>query len=108
MKKVDILQGTLDMLVLKALSRGTMHGFEVSKWIRQTTDEALLVEEGSLYPALYRMEKRGWIESEWGTSENNRKAKYYSLTETGRKQLQIESSGWERLTEAISKIMQTA
>jgi transcriptional regulator len=108
MKKVDILQGTLDMLVLKTLSRGTMHGYEVSKWIREITEEALLVEEGSLYPALYRMEKRGWIQSEWGTSENNRKAKYYSLTETGRRQLQIESSGWERLTEAISKIMQTA
>ena len=108
MKKVDILQGTLDMLVLKTLSRGTMHGYEVSKWIRETTDEALLVEEGSLYPALYRMEKRGWIQSEWGISENNRKAKYYSLTEIGRKQLQIESSGWERMTEAISKIMQTA
>ena len=96
------------MLVLKTLSKGTMHGYEVSKWIRETTDEALLVEEGSLYPALYRMEKRGWIQSEWGTSENNRKAKYYSLTEIGRKQLQIESSGWERLAEAISKIMQTA
>lgn len=108
MKKVDILQGTLDMLVLQTLSRGTMHGYEVSKWIRETTNEALLVEEGSLYPALHRMEKRGWIQSEWGTSENNRKAKYYSLTETGRRQLQIESSGWERMTEAISKIMQTA
>ena len=108
MKKVDILQGTLDMLVLKTLSRGTMHGYEVSKWIRETTNEALLVEEGSLYPALHRMEKRGWIQSEWGTSENNRKAKYYSLTETGSRQLQIESSGWQRMTEAISKIMQTA
>jgi transcriptional regulator len=108
MKKVDILQGTLDMLVLKTLSRGTMHGYEVSKWIRETTNEALLVEEGSLYPALHRMEKRGWIQSEWGASENNRKAKYYSLTETGRRQLQIESSGWDRMTEAISKIMQTA
>ena len=108
MKKVDILQGTLDMLVLKTLSRGAMHGYEVSKWIRETTSEALLVEEGSLYPALHRMEKRGWIQSEWGTSENNRKAKYYSLTETGCRQLRIESSGWERMTEAISKIMQTA
>jgi len=108
MKKVDILQGTLDMLVLQTLSRSTMHGYEVSRWIRETTHEALLVEEGSLYPALHRMEKRGWIQSEWGTSENNRKAKYYSLTEEGRRQLQIESSGWERLTEAISKIMQTA
>ena len=108
MKKIDILQGTLDMLVLKTLTRGKMHGYEVAKWIRQTTEDALQVEEGSLYPALYRMEKKGWIKSEWGASENNRKAKYYSLTDAGREQLQVESSGWIRLTEAISKIMQTA
>ena len=107
MKKVDILQGTLDMLILKTLSRGEMHGYEVARWIKQTTDDALQVEEGSLYPALYRIEKKGWIKSEWGASENNRKAKFYSLTQAGRKQLQIESSGWKRLTEAIGKVMQT-
>lgn len=108
MKKLDLLQGTLDMLVLKTLTKGTMHGYEVAKWIRQTTDDILHVEEGSLYPALHRMEKRGWVKSEWGTSENNRKAKYYSLTKTGREQLQIESSTWRQQSEAISKIMQTA
>lgn len=108
MKKIDLLQGTLDMLVLKTLTKGTMHGYEVAKWIRQTTDDILHVEEGSLYPALYRMEKRGWIKSEWGISENNRKAKYYSLTKTGWQQLQIESSTWRQQSEAISKIMQIA
>ena len=107
-EKIDLLQGTLDMLVLKTLARGAMHGYEVARWIKQTTDDALHVEEGSLYPALYRMEKRGWIKSDWGTSENNRKAKYYELTEIGRQQLQIEDSMWRQLAEAISKVMETA
>jgi len=108
MAKIDLLQGTLDMLVLKALSRGPMHGYEVTRWIQQTSDDALQVEEGSLYPALYRMEKRGWITSEEGLSENNRRARYYKLTRAGRKQLEAESSAWDRLTEAIAKVMQTA
>jgi len=108
MAKIDLLQGTLDMLVLKALSRGPMHGYEVTRWIQQTSDDALQVEEGSLYPALYRMEKRGWITSEEGLSENNRRARYYKLTRAGRKQLETESSAWDRLTEAIAKVMQTA
>lgn len=107
MKKVDLLQGTLDMLVLKALARRQMHGYEVAKWIKQTSDEALQVEEGSLYPALYRMEQRGWIKSALGTSENNRKARYYSLTRKGRQQLQVEESRWAHLTLAIGKVMQT-
>lgn len=107
-KKVELLQGTLDMLVLKTLARGAMHGYEIARWIKQTTDDALHVEEGSLYPALYRMEKRGWIKSDWGTSENNRKAKYYELTEIGREQLQIEDSMWKQMAAAISKIMETA
>lgn len=107
-KKIELLQGTLDMLVLKTLARGTMHGYEIARWIKQTTDDALQVEEGSLYPALYRMEKRGWIKSDWGTSENNRKAKYYELTEIGREQLQVEDSMWKQMSEAISKIMETA
>jgi transcriptional regulator len=96
------------MLVLKALSRGPMHGFGVTRWIQQSSDDALQVEEGSLYPALYRMEKRGWITSEEGLSENNRKARYYKLTRAGRRQLETESSAWDRLTEAIAKVMQTA
>ncbi len=108
MAKIDLLQGTLDMLVLKALSRGPMHGYGVTRWIQQSSDGALQVEEGSLYPALYRMEKRGWITSEEGLSENNRKARYYKLTRAGRKRLETESSAWDRLTEVIAKVMQTA
>jgi len=108
MAKVDLLQGTLDMLVLKALSRGPMHGYAVARWIQQSSDDALQVEEGSLYPALYRMEKRGWITSEEGLSENNRKARHYKLTRLGRRQLDAESSNWDLLAEAITKVMQTA
>jgi len=108
MDKVDLLQGTLDMLVLKALSRGPMHGYAVARWIQQTSDDALQVEEGSLYPALYRMERRAWITSEEGLSENNRKARHYKLTRMGRKQLEAESSNWDRVAEAIAKVMQTA
>ena len=108
MDKVDLLQGTLDMLVLKALSQGPLHGYAVARWIQQTSDDALQVEEGSLYPALYRMERRGWITSEEGLSENNRKARHYKLTRIGRKQLEAESSNWDRLAEAIAKVMQTA
>jgi len=107
-EKTDLLQGTLDMLVLKALSRGALHGYDIARWIQQTSEDALQVEEGSLYPALYRMERRGWIESRWGVSQNNRRARYYDLTQTGRKQLEAESANWARLTTAIGKIMQTA
>ena len=108
MDKVDLLQGTLDMLVLKALSRGPMHGYAVARWIQQTSEDALQVEEGSLYPALYRMERRAWITSEEGLSENNGKARHYKLTRLGRRQLEAESSNWDRLAEAIAKVMQTA
>jgi len=107
-EKTDLLQGTLDMLVLKALSRGALHGYDIARWIQQTSEDALQVEEGSLYPALYRMERRGWIQSRWGVSQNNRRARYYDLTQTGRKQLEAESANWARLTTAIGKIMQTA
>ncbi len=108
MAKVDLLQGTLDMLILKALSRGEMHGYDVVRWIQQTTEDVLRVEEGSLYPALHRLEKRGLVAAEWGLSENNRKARYYKLTRAGRKQLEEEQAGWAQLSEAISKVMQTA
>jgi transcriptional regulator len=108
MDRVDLLQGTLDMLVLKALSRGPMHGYAVARWIQQSSEDALQVEEGSLYPALYRMERRAWITSEEGLSENNRKARHYKLTRMGRRQLAAESSNWDRLAEAIAKVMQTA
>lgn len=106
--KTDLLQGTLDMLILKSLARGPLHGYQVARWIRQTTEDVLLVEEGSLYPALHRLRDRGWIGAQWGLSENNRKAKYYKLTLAGRKQLAIESSSWTRLAQAIAKVMQTA
>ena len=108
MPKDEMFHGTLDMLVLKTLSRGEMHGYEIANSIQQTSDDALRVEEGSLYPSLYRMERRGWIKSEWGLSENNRKARYYRLTRAGQKQLESEKDSWARLTEAISKVMQTA
>jgi PadR family transcriptional regulator PadR len=108
MKEVpDLLQGTLDMLILKALQLGPMHGFGISVLIRQISKEVLQVEQGSLYPALYRLEAVGWIQSEWGVSENNRKAKFYKLTPTGRKQLVRERSNWERLSTAINLVLQT-
>jgi transcriptional regulator len=108
MTKVDILQGTLDMLILKILSKDPMHGFAIALRIRQVTDEVIQIGEGSLYPALYRMELKGWVKAEWGVSENNRRAKYYKLTRTGRKQLEGEVSSYARLTEAIAKVLQTA
>jgi transcriptional regulator len=104
----DLLQGTLDMLILKALQLGPMHGFGISLLIRQMSKEVLLVEQGSLYPALYRLEEQGWIASEWGVSDNNRKAKFYRLTPAGRKQLLAETSNWERLSSAINLIMKMA
>jgi transcriptional regulator len=105
--KNNLLQGTLDMLVLKALSLGPMHGYGVGQRIKQTSDDVLRVEEGSLYPALYRIEQQGWIESEWGVSENNQQAKFYKLTRQGRKQLQLEEENWGRLAGAIFKVMAT-
>jgi transcriptional regulator len=106
--KVDLLQGTLEMLILKSLSTGSLHGYDVVTRIRQMSDNVLTVQEGSLYPALHRMEERGLIESEWGLSENNRRAKYYKLTKAGRKQLENEATDWAVLSKAISKVMQTA
>ena len=106
--KTNLLQGTLAMLILKTLARGELHGYEIVQRIQQTSEDVLKVEEGSLYPALYRMEEQGWIEAEWGASENNRRAKYYKLTRTGRKQLVAETSNWERVSGAIAKVLQTA
>ena len=102
---MNLLQGTLDLLVLKALTFGTRHGYAVARWVRDTTDGTLDVEEGALYTSLHRMERRGWLESEWGVSENNRRAKYYSLTEAGRQQLRTESSAWTRYAEAVFKVL---
>lgn len=103
----NLLQGTLDMLILKALQLGPMHGFGISGLIRQMSKEVLQVDQGSLYPALYRLEDQGWIESEWGFSDNNRKAKFYRLTLSGRKQLLAERSNWERLSTAINLVLRT-
>jgi PadR family transcriptional regulator, regulatory protein PadR len=104
-RKPDLPQGTLDLLVLKALSLGPMHGFGIGQRIQQLAENMLKVEEGTLYPALYRIEERGWIKSEWGASENNRRARFYKLTRAGRKQLQVEESNWEYLSVAVRKIL---
>jgi len=107
-EKPDLLQGTLDMLILKALQLEPMHGFGISVRIRQMSDEVLLVEQGSLYPALYRLEEQGWIKAEWGVSENNRKARFYELTTAGRKQLNAETENWARMSAAINLILRNA
>lgn len=103
--KPELVQGTLDMLVLKALQRGALHGYSIARQIRRDSDDYLSVEEGSLYPALHRMERRGWIEAEWGLSETNRKAKYYRLSPAGRRQLKAEVARWNRLVQAIAGVL---
>ena len=105
-KKADLLQGTLDMLILKALSLGPLHGYGVIQRIRQMSGEMLDVEQGSLYPALYRIEQKGWVSSKWETNETGRKAKFYTLTRPGRKQLEEEEASWDRLALAISRVRQ--
>jgi PadR family transcriptional regulator PadR len=102
---IDILQGTLDMLVLKAVSLTPMHGYNVLAWLRQRTDGELLLEDAALYPALHRLEARGLIDSEWGVSENNRRAKYYRLTTAGRRSLRAERDSWTRYVALVAKIM---
>ena len=102
-----MLQGTLDVLILKALSWGPRHGYAVAKWLEETTDETLQIEEGSLYPALYRMERKGWIEAEWGMSELGRKAKFYQLTASGRARLRAEVAAWRRFSGAVTKVLGT-
>ena len=104
--KADLLQGTLDMLILKALSLGELHGYGIIQRIRQLSDEMLNVEQGSLYPALYRIEQRGWVRSKWDTNETGRRAKFYTMTSAGRKQLAAEEASWDRLALAIAKIRQ--
>jgi len=104
--KAELLQGTLDMLILKGLTQGPVHGYGIARWIQNVTDDALQIEEGSLYPALYRMNRRGWIQSEWGTSENNRRAKFYKLTPKGRAQLKEQVAGWQRFVWVVSLILE--
>jgi transcriptional regulator len=102
--KADLLQGTLDLLILKALSLGRLHGYGIIQRIRQLSDELLEVEQGSLYPAVYRIERRGWISSKWGETETGRRAKFYTLTKAGSKQLTSEEESWDRLALAVAKI----
>lgn len=104
----ELLQGTLDMLILKTLTRGARHGYAIADFIQHSSDDALRVEEGALYPALHRLELRGLLRSEWGVSENNRRAKYYRLTGAGRRRLAHEAQHWGRMSSAIARILETA
>jgi transcriptional regulator len=106
--RLDLPQGTLDLLILKALSLEAMHGWAISERLHQVSRETLQVPQGSLYPALHRLERRGWITASWGESDNNRRAKYYELTKAGRKQLAEEAESWRRLTEAVALVMKMA
>jgi PadR family transcriptional regulator len=102
---VDLLQGSLDIIVLKTLSWQPMHGFGIARWIQRITDDVLQLEEGSLYPALYRLENKGWVKAEWKLTENNRRAKYYRLTAAGRRQLERETATWDIFVTAVAKIL---
>jgi transcriptional regulator len=106
--RLDLLQGTLDLLILRALRTGAMHGWAISERIQQISQEVLQVNQGSLYPALHRLEHRGWVKPEWGISELGRRARFYSLTAKGRKQLEVESENWNRLSDAIGRVMRMA
>jgi transcriptional regulator len=103
-----LMQGTVDLLILRALQQGPAHGYEVSRWVRERTHAVLKLEDAALYQALHRLEDRGWIDSEWGLSENNRRAKFYELTAEGKRQLRAEVSAWKRYAEAIFKVIETA
>jgi len=107
-QKSDLLQGTLDVLILKIVALGPSHGYAIAQRIRQISKAVLQVQQGSLYPALHRLEKRGWLRAEWGEAETGREAKFYSLTKAGRKQLEAETANWDRLSEAVTMILRTA
>jgi transcriptional regulator len=106
--KNELLQGTLDLLILRTLASGDMHGWGISQRLQQISNDVLQVNQGSLYPALYRLEQRGWVASSWGDSENNRRAKFYSLTKAGRKQLAEETASWERMSAAVARVLSHA
>lgn len=105
MPRIDLPQGTLDLLILRTLALEPQHGWAISERIQQISSDVLRVQQGSLYPALHRLERRGWIKARWGTSENNRRAKYYELTKTGRKQLEVEKDAWDKLTTAVAQVL---
>lgn len=107
-QRIDLPQGTLDLLILRTLALGPRHGWAVSERIRQVSSKVLSVQQGSLYPALHRLERRGWIKAHWGTSENNRRAKYYELTRAGRKQLESEADAWRKLTAAVAQVLESS
>lgn len=108
MPRIELPQGTLDLLILRTLALEPQHGWAISERIQQISSDVLRVQQGSLYPALHRLERRGWIKARWGTSENNRRAKYYELTKAGRRQLEVEKDAWDKLTAAVAQVLGTA
>ena len=106
-ERIDLPQGTLDLLILRTLSVGPQHGWAISERVQQVSSDVLRIQQGSLYPALHRLERRGWIKAKWGTSDNNRRAKYYELTRSGRKQLEAETESWRKLTAAVAQILES-
>ncbi len=108
LESADLLQGTLGILILKALLAGSQHGYGIARWVEGATDDVLRIEEGSLYPALRRLEDRGWVSSEWGLSENNRRARYYSITAAGRAHLRSEAAVWVRYAAAVGQVLRAA
>jgi PadR family transcriptional regulator, regulatory protein PadR len=105
--RIDLPQGTLDLLILKTLALGSQHGWAISERVQQVSSDVLQIQQGSLYPALHRLERRGWIKATWGASENNRRAKYYELTRSGRKQLDVETDSWRKLTTAVAQVLES-
>lgn len=106
--RLDLPQGTLDLLILRTLALEPQHGWAISERVQQVSSDVLRIQQGSLYPALHRLERRGWIKARWGTSDNNRRAKYYELTKSGRRQLEVEKEAWEKLTLAVAQVLETA
>jgi PadR family transcriptional regulator PadR len=106
-QRIDLPQGTLDLLILRTLSLGPQHGWAISERVQQISSDVLQIQQGSLYPALHRLERRGWITAKWGASENNRRAKYYELTRSGKKQLEVETDAWQKLTAAVTQVLES-
>jgi transcriptional regulator len=105
-ERIDLPQGTVDLLLLRTLSSGPQHGWAISERVQQVSSDVLQIQQGSLYPALHRLERRGWIKARWGASDNNRRAKYYELTRSGRKQLEVEEDAWRKLTAAVAQVLE--